>query len=64
MFFSMFVGYIDLSKRRVSAEEVVKCEEKFAKAKCVSSAYDKTGIKLENNCDVDEAAATGAVLLR
>lgn len=30
-------GYIDLSKRRVSAEEVAKCEDKFAKAKCVNS---------------------------
>jgi translation initiation factor 2 subunit 1 len=30
-------GYIDLSKRRVSAEEVIKCEEKFAKAKTVNS---------------------------
>lgn len=30
-------GYIDLSKRRVSQEEVVKAEEKFAKAKCVNS---------------------------
>lgn len=29
-------GYIDLSKRRVSPEEVEKCEEKFAKAKCVN----------------------------
>jgi len=31
------LGYIDLSKRRVSPEEVVKCEEKFAKAKAVST---------------------------
>ncbi|ESN95855.1 hypothetical protein HELRODRAFT_114622 [Helobdella robusta] len=30
-------GYIDLSKRRVSPEEIIKCEEKFAKAKCVNS---------------------------
>ncbi|KAK7100221.1 eukaryotic translation initiation factor 2 subunit 1-like [Littorina saxatilis] len=30
-------GYIDLSKRRVSPEEVLKCEEKFAKAKAVNS---------------------------
>uniref|UniRef100_A0A0B7AEZ9 Eukaryotic translation initiation factor 2 subunit 1 n=1 Tax=Arion vulgaris TaxID=1028688 RepID=A0A0B7AEZ9_9EUPU len=30
-------GYIDLSKRRVSPEEVVRCEEKFAKAKAVNS---------------------------
>eukprot|EP00128_Syssomonas_multiformis_P003307 Colp12_sorted_trinity150504_noHs@2750 len=30
-------GYIDLSKRRVSREEVKKCEEKFNKAKAVNS---------------------------
>lgn len=30
-------GYIDLSKRRVSPEEIGKCEDKFAKAKCVNS---------------------------
>ena len=30
-------GYIDLSKRRVSPEDVIKCEEKFAKAKAVNS---------------------------
>ncbi len=30
-------GYIDLSKRRVSPEEVKKCEEKFNKAKTVGS---------------------------
>nr|BAN65793.1 translation initiation factor 2 alpha subunit [Babesia bovis] len=28
-------GYIDLSKRRVSPEDIVKCEEKFSKAKKV-----------------------------
>ena len=30
-------GYIDLSKRRVSAEEVTKCEEQFEKGKAVDS---------------------------
>lgn len=30
-------GYIDLSKRRVSPEDIVGCEEKFAKAKAVNS---------------------------
>lgn len=30
-------GYIDLSKRRVSSEDVVKCTERFAKAKAVNS---------------------------
>ena len=29
-------GYIDLSKRRVSPEEIQKCEEKYSKAKTVS----------------------------
>ena len=30
-------GYIDLSKRRVSPEDIVRCEEKFAKGKVVNS---------------------------
>ena len=30
-------GYIDLSKRRVSPEDIVKCEEKFNKGKMVAS---------------------------
>lgn len=33
----MFVGYIDLSKRRVTAEEAIKAEEKYNKAKAVHS---------------------------
>ncbi|XP_072169860.1 eukaryotic translation initiation factor 2 subunit 1-like [Diadema setosum] len=36
-------GYIDLSKRRVSAEEIKKCEEKFAKAKAVNSILRHVG---------------------
>jgi len=36
-------GYIDLSKRRVSPEEVIKCEEKFAKAKAVNSILRHVG---------------------
>lgn len=35
--FSLLSGYIDLSKRRVSAEDVEKCTERFAKAKAVNS---------------------------
>jgi len=31
------LGYIDLSKRRVSAEDVEKCTERYAKAKAVNS---------------------------
>jgi len=30
-------GYIDLSKRRVSPEDVEKCTERFSKAKAVNS---------------------------
>ncbi|PPR03960.1 hypothetical protein CVT24_008315 [Panaeolus cyanescens] len=30
-------GYIDLSKRRVSPEDIVKCEERFMKSKTVAS---------------------------
>ena len=31
------VGYIDLSKRRVSPEDITKCEDKFMKSKAVAS---------------------------
>ena len=34
---SGLVGYIDLSKRRVSPEDIVKCEERFNKGKMVAS---------------------------
>ncbi|KAJ9096358.1 hypothetical protein QFC22_003220 [Naganishia vaughanmartiniae] len=44
-------GYIDLSKRRVSAEEVGKCEEQYEKGKTVDSIITqvskKTGIDAE-----------------
>lgn len=36
-------GYIDLSKRRVSPEEIVKCEAKFANAKTVNSILRHVG---------------------
>ena len=44
-------GYIDLSKRRVSPEDVVKCDERFNKAKAVHSIMrhvaEKTNVPLE-----------------
>ncbi|KAM0787943.1 hypothetical protein ACM66B_006148 [Microbotryomycetes sp. NB124-2] len=44
-------GYIDLSKRRVSAEEVIKCEERYNKSKAVHSIMrtvaEKSGQDLE-----------------
>lgn len=45
-------GYIDLSKRRASPEEVAKCEEKFNKSKAVHSIMhhvsEKVNIGLED----------------
>lgn len=44
-------GYIDLSKRRVSAEEIILCEERYNKSKAVHSILrrcaDKFNIPLE-----------------
>eukprot|EP00112_Aurelia_sp_Birch-Aquarium-sp1_P009971 Seg2153.3 transcript_id=Seg2153.3/GoldUCD/mRNA.D3Y31 product="Eukaryotic translation initiation factor 2 subunit 1" protein_id=Seg2153.3/GoldUCD/D3Y31 len=44
-------GYIDLSKRRVSPEEVKKCEEKFNKAKTVNSILRHVAEVLEYESD-------------
>lgn len=44
-------GYIDLSKRRVSPEEIIKCEEKFAKGKTVNSILRHTAEVLKMNSD-------------
>ena len=45
------VGYIDLSKRRVSPEDIVKCEERYNKSKMVHSIMrhvaEKTNTPLE-----------------
>ena len=44
-------GYIDLSKRRASQEEIVECEERYAKSKAVHSIMrqvaDRLGADLE-----------------
>lgn len=45
-------GYIDLSKRRVSPEEVKKCEEKFTRGKTVASILRHVGEIL--NYETDE----------
>jgi len=44
-------GYIDLSKRRVSPEDIVRCEEKFAKAKAVNSILRHVADILEYSTD-------------
>lgn len=45
-------GYIDLSKRRVSPEDVIKCEERYNKSKMVHSIMrhvaEKTNIPIED----------------
>ncbi|PKI84668.1 hypothetical protein MVES1_001891 [Malassezia vespertilionis] len=39
-------GYIDLSKRRVSPEDVIKCEERYSKARAVNSIVSHVSGKL------------------
>lgn len=45
---SISVGYIDLSKRRVSPEDITKCEERFVKSKTVASIMRYVASKLPN----------------
>jgi len=49
-------GYIDLSKRRVSPEDIIKCEEKFAKAKAVNSILKHVAeiLKYESDAQLEE----------
>lgn len=44
-------GYIDLSKRRVTSEEILKCEEKFARGKTVNSILRHTAEVLKMTTD-------------
>jgi len=44
-------GYIDLSKRRVSPEEVVKCEEKYNKSKAVHSIMRHVSETMQRNLE-------------
>ena len=39
-------GYIDLSKRRVSPEDIVKCEERYNKSKAVASILRHVASKI------------------
>ena len=45
------IGYIDLSKRRVSPEEAIKCEDKFTKSKTVYSILRHVAEVLEYTKD-------------
>ncbi|KAH9067839.1 eukaryotic translation initiation factor 2 subunit alpha [Lactarius vividus] len=51
-------GYIDLSKRRVSPEDITKCEERFMKARTVSSIMRHVASRLPTlDPDTDGAGA-------
>ncbi|KAG0415135.1 hypothetical protein HPB47_007688 [Ixodes persulcatus] len=49
-------GYIDLSKRRVSPEDITKCEEKFARGKAVNSILRHVAetLKYETDAQLEE----------
>lgn len=49
--FSSNSGYIDLSKRRVSPEDVEKCTEKYSKAKAINSILRHVADLLEYRSD-------------
>lgn len=51
-----FKGYIDLSKRRVSGEDIEKCTERFAKAKAVNSILRHVAdiLKFEDNKQLED----------
>jgi len=51
-------GYIDLSKRRVSPEDIVKCEERYMKSKTVSSILRHVATKLPSNVATSPVVAT------
>jgi len=54
-------GYIDLSKRRVSPEDIVKCEERYMKSKSVASILRHVASKIASVSDEAEAAPTQEV---
>ncbi|KAI0266570.1 eukaryotic translation initiation factor 2 alpha subunit-domain-containing protein [Gloeopeniophorella convolvens] len=54
-------GYIDLSKRRVSPEDITKCEERFMKARTVSSIMRHVASRLPSEEGGEDAAADEAV---
>ncbi|TFK19928.1 hypothetical protein FA15DRAFT_689358 [Coprinopsis marcescibilis] len=49
-------GYIDLSKRRVSPEDIVKCEERYMKSKAVSSILRHVASKIPSSIPGDVSA--------
>ena len=45
------LGYIDLSKRRVDPEDVIKCEERYNKAKAVHSVLRQVADMKKRNLE-------------
>jgi translation initiation factor 2 alpha subunit (eIF-2alpha) len=52
-------GYIDLSKRRVSPEDIVKCEERYNKSKMVHSIMRHVAEKTQVPIEEEERFALG-----
>lgn len=58
IFWVYYVGYIDLSKRRVSPEDITKCEERYMKSKTVASIMRHVASKLPSgSLDVADSQA-------
>jgi len=55
-------GYIDLSKRRVSPEDIAKCEEKYMKSKTVASIMRHVASKLPASGDAAAPAVESSPL--
>ena len=54
-------GYIDLSKRRVSPEDITKCEERYMKSKTVASIMRHVASKVPSTA-IDGTAEPAATL--
>ncbi|KAF8645726.1 hypothetical protein AX16_007594 [Volvariella volvacea WC 439] len=50
-------GYIDLSKRRVSPEDIIKCEEKYMKSKTVASILRHVASRIPSGDGTEPVAA-------
>lgn len=53
-------GYIDLSKRRVSPEDITKCEERYMKSKTVASIMRHVASKLPSIQAAEDAPSTAS----
>jgi translation initiation factor 2 subunit 1 len=56
------LGYIDLSKRRVSPEDITKCEERYMKSKTVASIMRHVASKVSSTAIEGSAESPPEVL--